>query len=369
MVSFHMVQLQGTPYEIGFGHGSKCRDQVLASIRYYQKAFAANGVSWEDGKRLGLTYESHIAVYAPQLLEEMRGIADGAQVSYEDILAMNCRSEMTRMKVGEKLAGLTAGGCTAFAVMADKTVDCKTYHAQTWDFGTMQRDAMVVLNILPQGTSPALFLITEGGLVGGKGMNACGMSLTLNALRTSGVPEGVPLHVVMRKMLESHTIAEAFHWATCAPCAAAGCITIAIDNAALAIELVPGDMDVLTPSGGILVHTNHVLSTRFRNIEDLGRRNLAGGSSFLRYSRCHALLSRQTPFTLADIQAVMCDHVGYPKSICMHADESLPLAEQTSSNYAVVFDLTDRVIHLCAGNPCQGAYTQFRVQTEETTHL
>lgn len=360
MISFNIVELSGSSYEIGYGHGSKCREQVLSSIRYYIKAFAANGVSWEDGKRLAMTYEPHIAAYAPQLLEEMRGIADGAQVSYEDILALNCRSEMTRMKIGEKLAALTSGGCTVFAVMPARTQDGKTYHAQTWDFGTMQRDAMVVLKIRSD-TGIDLFMITEGGLVGGKGMNSHGMSLTLNALRTSGVPEGVPLHVVMRRMLEAPTISHAYHKATCAPCAAAGCVTVAVDGIALGIELVPGDVDVLSPADGIYVHTNHVISTRFHGIEDLGRRNLAGGSSFLRYNRCKTFLEHRQNLTLDDVKNTMCDHVGYPKGICMHADVSLPAAEQTSSNYAVIFDLTDKIIHLCPGNPCQGEYREYRL--------
>jgi len=348
-----IVDLHGLPYQIGFDHGNQCRAQVLASMEYYRLAYMDKKISWDTAKRLAKTYESDIQKYDPDILDEIRGIADGAGVEYEDILTLNCRSEMTRMDVSQKIAELS-DGCTAFAVMPSVTHDRKTYHAQTWDFATMQREALVIFRIHQTEPKQSILMITEAGLVGGKGMNSAGVSLTLNALRTSGDPSGVPLHVVMRGMLNASSITEAYRASVSSRCAAAACVMIASENCALAIELVPGDVDVFYPVDGYVVHANHILSNRFTGIVDYGK--VQSSSSYLRYGRCSALLHKQNGITLEDVKAILADHIGHPNSICMHEDPWGLRHQQYSTNYGVVFDCTDRVVHLCPGNPCMGEY-------------
>ncbi len=357
MFAAPIVEVAGTPYEIGHAHGTHCKKQVLASLNYYTKMFANKKIDWEKGKRLAKTYEEAVKAFDPDLIEEMKGIADGAGLTYEDILAINCRSEVTMMDVSGKLADLDEpeDGCTAFAVMPSMTRDGKTLHAQTWDFGTMQREAIIVLKIRQQNGKPDILMITEGGLVGGKGMNSAGVSLTLNALRTSGDPTGVPLHVLMRGMLNSPTITKAYQKAANfqSGCSA-GLILGCKDGCALSVEVVPGDLDVFYPVDGYVVHTNHVLSARFPNIRDNGKR--ASASSYLRYGRCCALLKGRHDITVEQVKEILSDHVGYPNGICVHADPNLPIEKQSSSNYGVIFNLTDGVTHLCVGNPCESEY-------------
>ena len=360
-MAVHIVELSGTPYEIGYGHGSRCKEQVLASLDYYTKVCANLGISWDKCRQIGKTYEEAIRAFDPDLLEEMRGIADGSGLDYEDILTINARSELTRMDMTDKLEelDLLSGGCTAFALMPPVTRGGKTIHAQTWDFGTMQRAALVVFRIRQKPAKQDILMITEGGLVGGKGINSAGISLTLNAMRTSGDPSGVPLHAIMRGMLNAATITGAYRVAAANRCGAAACVILGAKECALAVEMVPGDLEVFYPVCGHVVHTNHILSHRFRDIVDYGKRK--SSSSYLRYGRCSALLHERKDITLQDVKDILSDHVGYPTGICIHADTTKAPELQESTNYAVIFDLDEQIVHLCMGNPCEGTYEQLKL--------
>lgn len=86
--------------------------------------FAGKKIDWETGKRLAKTYEKKVIAFDPDLVEEMKGIADGAGLTYEDILTINCRSEVTMMEeISKTLAALDEpeDGCTAFAMMPSVT--------------------------------------------------------------------------------------------------------------------------------------------------------------------------------------------------------------------------------------------------------
>jgi hypothetical protein len=55
------------------------------------------------------------------LVEEMRGVADGASLDLEDILALNVRTEIAY--------GMFSDGCTAFSWKVGE----KSFIAQNWD--------------------------------------------------------------------------------------------------------------------------------------------------------------------------------------------------------------------------------------------
>ena len=55
------------------------------------------------------------------LVEEMRGVADGASVDFEDILALNVRTEIAY--------GMFSDGCTSFSWKVGE----KSFIAQNWD--------------------------------------------------------------------------------------------------------------------------------------------------------------------------------------------------------------------------------------------
>lgn len=94
MSVFARVRVQGTPFERGVQYGTQARDQVAATRDGYQRAFKSAGIEWSDAVAMAQRYLAPIEKFASNSLQEMRGIAEGAGISFDDVLAINCRTEI-----------------------------------------------------------------------------------------------------------------------------------------------------------------------------------------------------------------------------------------------------------------------------------
>ena len=359
---FPEITLKGTPYEKGFAHGSLCKEQVLCSIRNYSANFKKNvGLTWEDAQALAMTFLPVFKGKYAKYIDEMKGVADGAGVRFEEILALNLRSEILYTGL---VKGMEAGeqGCTAFSAHAPATKDGVTLAGQTWDYTIAQREAAFIARVPAEDDIPAMLLILEGGIIGGKGVNEAGISLTLNAVSTDGYKIGVPLHIRMRRALECGTMNRAVAEAMTAPVpSAANLIITCRDGISLSLELDPRRCDVVQPGDdGILVHTNHFIGPNLIQNPVYPQ----GGSSYMRLQRMRQLMKGKKELTQADLEGFCRDHAGYPTSICVHPDPSLPFEQQAvavATNYAFVADLTNGIVRLVEGSPCEGEFRTVKI--------
>jgi isopenicillin-N N-acyltransferase like protein len=161
--------------EQGLLYGQLCSAQILHSRNTYSRLFANCGISWDQACDKALAMQAAISALDPSFLDEMQGIAQGAGVRYEDILALNCRSEIlpaeflgppatpeenkARQTVTTHALAAAAinpaqrkaaqvfgeGECTALALMPGASSDGKTWLAQNWDWIGTQRQALVLL--------------------------------------------------------------------------------------------------------------------------------------------------------------------------------------------------------------------------------
>lgn len=358
-MEFPQITLKGTPYEKGFTHGSLCRAQVLRSIENYKKAFTAKGLDWEASQKLAERYLPVFTGEYAAYLDEMRGIADGAGLKFTEILALNLRTEIRYTSIAEEEQG--EGGCTAFSAAAPATKDGITLAGQTWDYARFQRESTIIARVPAEGDTPAFLMFLEGGLVGGKGMSAAGISITLNAIPTNGRGIGIPLHIRMRRALESRTMSQAVNacLVTPIPCSA-NLILTCKDGLTLSLELDPAHADIIQPENGIIVHTNHFIG----DVNKLTHEHRVYGSTYMRYQRMKQLMTGKKDLTMEDLEGFCKDHAGYPTSICVHPDPLLPEEKKlfaASTNYAFVCDLTHGILHYVPGNPCEGEFAELKI--------
>ena len=341
--------LSGTPFERGKIYGAACRDEIRHSIQSYSQLFAERrGISWQQARTLATSFVDVIRGVGEEYLAEMEGIAAGAELDFEDILAINCRSELL-------YAPIAPQECTAFSLLPPAAAEGKVLAAQNWDYVRSQREAVVVLRISDLTGKPDILMFTEAGLIGGKGMNSAGLSLTLNALSTTKNAYGLPLHVRMRRILEQTTMEAGYKAAvTGGQPSPANLIITHRDGLSLDLEIDCDGIDILQPQKGVIVHTNHFIGPKFSN-----RPHAASANTYTRLQRIGALLCDHTDLTVEDIKAALCDHAGYPYSICKHTDPAVkkdPM-QQGATNYSLIMDLTDGVAHFTLGNPCEGKFT------------
>lgn len=355
---FKEVTLTGTPYERGLQYGQACKDEIAISIQNYRALFALRkNLTWEHALRLSRRYLPAIRALDEAYIEEMQGIADGAGITFDEVLAVNARTELLH-------TGLSADDlvqeCTAFAAMAPATKDDVVLAGQTWDFTLLQRQAVVIVRISGDGARPDLLFFPEAGMIGGKGMNSAGLSLTLNALRTKEHGDGLPVHLRMRRILECTTLNQAYEQAVRgAMPSAANLMMTHKDGVALDVELDPSGIDVLLPQQGVLVHTNHFLGPKNLPIHD----HAGSGSTYIRLQRAQQLFCDKQALTVEDAQAAFQDHKGYPTSICAHpTNPANPVTvAQNATNFGLVMDLTHLEAWLAWGNPCENPFVKLSV--------
>lgn len=346
--------LSGSPFERGVTYGTACYEEIRHSIKSYSQLFTERrGINWQQARTLALSFVDEIRAVGEEYIAEMEGIAAGAELDFEDILAINCRSELL-------YAPLAPQECTAFSLLPPATAEGAVLAGQNWDYIRSQREAVVVLHIGGQAGVPDILLFTEAGMIGGKGMNSEGLSLMLNALSTSKYAKGLPLHVRMRRILEQHTMEAGYKAAVAGGHPSpANLILTHRDGLSLDLEINCDGIDVLQPKKGVIVHTNHFIGPKFSC-----RPHAASGNTYTRLQRIDALLSERTGLTVEDAQKALCDHAGYPYSICKHAD---PRAEkdamqQGATNYSLIMNLTEGTAYFAWGTPCENPYTVLSVR-------
>ena len=352
------VFVKGTPRERGISYGTQAKDAIHRCIAHYAEFIAnATGMTWQQAGDEAMHFAPAIDKFRPDYLEEMKGIAEGAGVSFADILAINCRSELFAMKM-DKPSELEPE-CTAFAIMPSASKNGHVLAGQTWDFMYPLRDCMVIVHIA-QDDKPDILLFTEAGFIGGKGMNSCGVSLTLNAMQAGHDWHGIPLHVKMRAALDSTYVAEAYGNAASGITAVGGNLILTSgDGVALSLEITPKGVDAILPENGMILHTNHMLSGMLLNKVPDGYR--PRGSTFVRLTRLCERMRGKNDVDVEYMMSVLRDQGGYPNSIDVHISDKLPENRQGATNYGLIMDTTDKVAWFCAGNPSEGEFREYRI--------
>jgi isopenicillin-N N-acyltransferase like protein len=367
---FPLIEVSGHPHERGRQYGQQARERVERSIATYARLFAYCGIDWQGARRLGATYRTVIGDLDPALLVEIEGIASGAGRHVNEILALNARTEILPPSYpGEahpdrcKISAANArngvpdwGECTAVAVKPAQSTTGTTLLAQNWDWLGVQRAALVLLQV--HSAEGASFLtMTEAGMLAKIGLNNHGFGVCLNILRSSddGTRTGVPVHVLLRALLDRESVNDAVAFAAKLSFGASSnvlCADAGGDTAAL--EFSPRGLEVIHEADGVLCHTNHFLApAAVRNQASLA----PSLSTVPRLERVTSLTTAHTgKFSPADLQRMLRDESDGYLSICRRPDPSLAPEICIETVASVVMDLGQRVMHIAPDVPSQVDY-------------
>jgi len=365
---FLRVHVTGTALERGRHYGAQAAHLVAGSMDTYRRIFEHYaGWDWDDVTRHARTYVQPIEAYRTHMLEEMQGIAEGAGLAFEDVLALNVRTEVMFAAIARAAARApaAAGGCTAFAALPEATAEGHTLLGQNWDWIRGTGGNVVVLEAEPED-GPDFVTVVEAGLLAKTGLNSAGMGLVTNALVSDadrGEP-GVPYHAILRAILESERPSTALEAITRHSRASSANYLIAHrDGEAVNVEAAPGDYSrvyIDFPDAGLFSHANHFTNIRV-DLKDVGIWD--GPDSLLRLRRVQRLLeARRGRLDVALMREVLSDHFSYPEGVCAHLDPSLPEVEQYATQFSIVMDLDEGTIWLVQGNPCESEFIRLETQ-------
>lgn len=305
------------------------------------------------GERFDMTAAGRAALeatraFAPHLELEMRGMADGAGMSPEQIGALNARTEILAM-----LGARTRGECSAVTGLPED--GAPPVAVQTWDWFHRLAGGWLVWEI-PQADGTLTKTMTEYGIVGKCGVNNRGLGLLFTILHHAADGDGIglPVHVAARAALDlGRNISDAAQMLAGAPVSASSSLNLvsleAGRGAAITLEMHPGGPSYILPDASeTIIHTNHFLAPaqQARDLEpgrypdtllrhDMLRRYLAGGAR-----------------TARQVLTAMNTHSGGDGAVCCHFDPASAPADQQETLATVVLDVANGEMAVHAGGPC-----------------
>ncbi|KAE8375536.1 Acyl-coenzyme A:6-aminopenicillanic-acid-acyltransferase 29 kDa subunit [Aspergillus bertholletiae] len=330
------VTCQGTPFEIGYQHGSAAKAVITTSINFAVSLIRGKTKKTEDElQQILAELGSVIEKRWPRYYEEIRGIAKGAERDVSEIVMLNTRTEFAYGLVEAR------DGCT--------TVYCKlpngALQGQNWDFFTATKVNLIQLTIRQAGL-PTIKMITEAGIIGKVGFNSAGVAVNYNALHLQGLrPTGLPSHLALRMALESSSPAEAYdRIVEQGGMAASAFIMVGNGQEAYGLEFSPISLrKQVLDAKGRLVHTNHCLLNHGENSKELDPLP----DSWSRHQRMEHLLDGFDGSKEA-FSRLWEDEDNYPFSICRAYEEG---KSRGSTLFNIMYDHARREATVRFGRP------------------
>jgi isopenicillin-N N-acyltransferase-like protein len=351
-VSWPVVAVAGGPRERGRAYGERARERVHRSLELYENVFRHyTGLGWAAVRDRAGAFAGSIDAYDERLLPEIEGIAEGAAVDAEDVLALNVRTEV--------MFGMAPQECTALCAASAQGAD-HVLLAQNWDWKPGAARTCVLLVEAPHDAPPFVTLV-EAGLLAKCGMNGRGVGVAANALTSTldrGRP-GVPFHAILRKILSSASFDEARDAVTDPVRASSANYLIASrDGRALDLEVAPGGLEQVHPSEGTrLAHANHFLRPSRAGFKDLERFD-DSSTSVARQVAADAWIGATGEPSMDDVLEALRDHSA---PVCQHAAGDVAPEAAYETIAAVAMDLTAGTLWITEGPPCTAATERFEV--------
>jgi isopenicillin-N N-acyltransferase like protein len=316
---FPFVSVSGKPYERGVQYGRAVAERVHLSASRYGQTLRNLGYSEASQMALIRSLEQAIGEFQPAYLEEMRGIAAGAEVSYEDIVMINARTEVLAKARAEKaLEAEDEDGCTGVLVLPSRSATGQLIHAQNWDWKADCVDTGIVLRVRNDDGPDFLTFVEAGGLAR-SGLNAAGVSITANYLESDRdyTQLGVPLSLLRRRVLEEAVFANALRVIATTPKSCSNNIMLGMaEGFGIDFECAPDEAFPIYPGDDqLIVHANHWVSPVARTkLRDTGCEN--SPDSYYRDWRVRQLLNAAPKVDRNAVKAALFDAFATPYSVC-----------------------------------------------------
>lgn len=193
---YRVLHVKGRPYEMGYQHGVLLKEHIRENMHYLFEVKAKDakleffGVKLNPKQLISMIVETQRPHIPARFLEEMEGLAAGAECDADDVIVANFIPELFH--------------CSGFALMNSATKDGTLYHGRILDYSTdwkLQEHAVLIV-AEPEGRIP-FANVTYAGFVGSvTGMNAEHVSVGEMGGRGLGHWEGTPMAFLVRRVLE-----------------------------------------------------------------------------------------------------------------------------------------------------------------------
>lgn len=342
-------QISGGAHDRGFEYGERCKGSISHFIdTFYAEFKEKKNLSKAEILRYASRYTPYIEEYSPEVMEEMKGVAEGSGRQLE---------ELVMVSLHEEKLGFT-GGCTTLAASGSATVGGEAYMGQNWDTSTdvwWDGDMPCLLEI-NRGSSPDVLAYAYPGMQSNAGMNSKGISISWNSVPRVELRVGVPTYIIITELLRQRTIGDAIDSILRAN--RAGCFNFVVGDKTeiYNIEATPSDIDIQYIET-CMGHANHFVSNKLAGLQDMSK---IKASTIIRHNRMNRMLNEKCgEIDLEACMNMLRDHVNFPFSICSHPE---PEREKKSLTWASWVQVPKkREWWISHGPPCKNEYKKYTI--------
>ena len=342
----------GTPREIGRQHGTALKKEIhelygslLSVYTNHDPASSERSIIGAAGKHIDMTQK-----YAPELVEELDGIAEGADLAFEKVFFMNCYDELAYYNETKE----QVNGCTLFLATGRATKDGRTYVGQGWDMDLYFKPVIIAINPADRKSSPGLIMLTHPGIIGGAGINEHELTLVWSTVKAVDENTGVPVTLMIRKVLSGKNLNDAAATLLNTPRASGFNYMVGNRYGGFNMEAT-GIRERINYITAIHAHANHYEDDLLRQYEI--KPPVRSSNTHIRSGRMRQLLENDFgSLDLAIFNQILCDHANYPLSICRHAVEG---ESDSITQSALVFIPEEKLMLASDGPPCEKGFEKY----------
>lgn len=333
------VRLSGDPRTRGIQHGRKLARQIkyllsddCARINCHLSRPVPEEQIYAYVREFALEIEREL----PLIAAEIEGLSEGAEISYQQAVLLQVRREiLMHLRKGAN------SDCSTFSLPINKRVV-----AQTIDLNSSFAEFGTVFQIEPWRSSPEILMFSFAGLLGYMGMNSSGLAIAINMVSSDDWRPGVPPYLLVRRLLELHTVEECLEAIANIRRSSSRSFTICDPKRSVTVEMTATSFAVL--EGKELLHTNHYLSPDLTPKDTINF--LARHSSMQRLAKLRVLTQSlpESP-AVSELFNLFANHENHPVGLCSHADGDLRRTETVAT---VVMHPATGTMYVRKGLPC-----------------
>jgi len=311
-----------------------------------------------------------IADHTPELLDEVRGIAEGANQPFERMLYAQLMDEEWVYVRNKKYTMATdAGHCSGFAVRQDENVIV----AQNMDLGQWLDGHQAVVRHIDREAGFDIQVLTFAGYLGLCGMSRSGPAVCCNSLLDlDSNPAGLPVAFIFRSLIQSPSVVDAASRAREFPHASGQNYVIGGRDGVLSLECSAHEVTSFHPPGAVgrVYHTNHALANRDTSYVDrhvpngtIADRCRSPSSPARLASVAKRIGNADRPFDLAYAKETLRAKDDPTAPVCRDGNATGIDAQIGFTFGSIVCEISDApAMHVAPGPPCHTSYKRFDFQ-------
>lgn len=200
-----VLTLQGSPYNRGLVHGKTLRKEIHELINLWkaeiESQYKVNANKFIADFLQKTNFQPAIKKWTPELLDEVRGLADGSGIEFDTIFMYQLADE--EWAQWEDIAG--GQHCSSIGV---NRIDASpSYVAQNMDIPTYYQGYQTLLRIRGEDGTLESLVLTVPGAIGVNGLNSNAIAITCNTLlKLAYSKDGLPVSFIVRGVLQQKTL-------------------------------------------------------------------------------------------------------------------------------------------------------------------